>query len=127
MSLMLTFKRGHHLKSYHTTRETIPYRAAQDFININEIPQDYLEQIAKLIIKNVGDVALGVQTDPFTGGGRYVPPAQDVFIMELLQELFTGMSAMAVSFQTILITYHLNWFVITHKSCLLHWISSPAW
>ena len=55
-----------------------PYQAAQDFINANEIPQDYLEQIANFIIKNVGDVTLGVQTaqyaDPFTGGGRYVPP-----------------------------------------------------
>jgi phospholipase A-2-activating protein len=56
-----------------------PYQAAQDFIHANEIPQDYLEQIANFIMKNVGDVTLGnipssQYSDPFTGGGRYVPP-----------------------------------------------------
>jgi phospholipase A-2-activating protein len=55
-----------------------PYQAAQDFIHANEIPQDYLEQIADFIVKNVGDVTLGAMpssqhVDPFTGAGRYVP------------------------------------------------------
>lgn len=61
-----------------------PYQAAQDFINANELPQDYLDQIANFIITNAKGVTLGDTNtgssvgDPFTGGGRYVPGGQQV-------------------------------------------------
>ncbi|KAJ3052219.1 hypothetical protein HK097_006687 [Rhizophlyctis rosea] len=54
-----------------------PYQAAQEFIWKHEIPQGYLDQIANFIIQNAKGVTLGTGTsghsDPFTGGGRYVP------------------------------------------------------
>lgn len=56
-----------------------PFQAAQRFIEQNEIPQDYLEQIANFIVQNAGGVTIGAEapssaySDPFTGAGRYVP------------------------------------------------------
>ncbi|KAI8812457.1 WD40-repeat-containing domain protein [Cladochytrium replicatum] len=53
-----------------------PYVAAQDFITRNELPQDYLDQVANFITSNVQGVSLGPQSgysDPFTGAGRYIP------------------------------------------------------
>ncbi|KAI8920303.1 WD40-repeat-containing domain protein [Powellomyces hirtus] len=54
-----------------------PYKAAQDFIWRNELPQAYLEQIADFITKNAGITTIGPESanyqDPFTGASRYVP------------------------------------------------------
>ncbi|KAJ3028528.1 hypothetical protein HDV00_010188 [Rhizophlyctis rosea] len=56
-----------------------PYQTAQEFIWKHEIPQGYLDQIANFIIQNAKGVTLGsgdgggAPSDPFTGGGRYVP------------------------------------------------------
>ncbi|RHZ47070.1 hypothetical protein Glove_593g5 [Diversispora epigaea] len=53
-----------------------PYNAAQQFIWANELPQDYLDQIADFITKNAGGVSLGTRSqysDPFTGTDRYTP------------------------------------------------------
>jgi phospholipase A-2-activating protein len=59
-----------------------PYMVAQQFIHRNELPQDYLDQIADFITKNTKSVTLGAvpppastnqYVDPFTGAGRYVP------------------------------------------------------
>lgn len=47
-----------------------PYKAAQDFILANELPQSYLDQIANFITKNAQGVSLGTSSqyvDPFTG------------------------------------------------------------
>ncbi|CAG8434421.1 1374_t:CDS:10 [Diversispora eburnea] len=53
-----------------------PYNAAQQFIWANELPQDYLDQIADFITKNAGGFSLGSgpqYSDPFTGTDRYTP------------------------------------------------------
>uniref|UniRef100_U9TKA7 Phospholipase A-2-activating protein n=1 Tax=Rhizophagus irregularis (strain DAOM 181602 / DAOM 197198 / MUCL 43194) TaxID=747089 RepID=U9TKA7_RHIID len=64
-----------------------PYKAAQDFISANELPQSYLDQIANFITKNAQGVSLGTSSqyvDPFTdirftckfaGSSRYTPSA----------------------------------------------------
>lgn len=47
-----------------------PYNAAQEFIRANELPQDYLDQVADFIIRNTQGVSLGAESqyvDPFTG------------------------------------------------------------
>ena len=56
-----------------------PYMAAQLFIEQNELPQSYLEEIASFIEKNTEKVVIGAgfgeetMSDPYTGAGRYVP------------------------------------------------------
>ncbi|XP_033096894.1 phospholipase A-2-activating protein-like [Anneissia japonica] len=54
-----------------------PWHVAQQFIHKHELSQAYLEQIANFIISNTAGVTLGTAapayTDPYTGGGRYVP------------------------------------------------------
>lgn len=56
-----------------------PWMAAQKFIHKNELPQAYLDEVAKFIMTN-SDNAPVVETalnnsyqDPFTGEGRYIP------------------------------------------------------
>lgn len=48
-----------------------PFLAAQQFIERNELPQDYLDQIANFVITNSKGVTIGAETsalqDPFTG------------------------------------------------------------
>lgn len=48
-----------------------PYQAAQEFIWKNELPQDYLDQIANFIMQNAQGATLGAGPsnlqDPFTG------------------------------------------------------------
>ncbi|KAJ3258094.1 prephenate dehydrogenase (NADP(+)) [Boothiomyces macroporosus] len=66
-----------HLKLPYNSSEN-PYMAAQDFINANELSQDFLEEIANFIMTNAQGVTLGEApttgyADPFTGGNRYVP------------------------------------------------------
>ncbi|CAG8607111.1 16751_t:CDS:10 [Funneliformis mosseae] len=53
-----------------------PYKAAQEFIWSNELPQSYLDQIANFIERNAQAVSLGTGSqyaDPFTGSSRYTP------------------------------------------------------
>lgn len=53
-----------------------PYKAAQEFIWANELPQSYLDQIANFIERNAQAVSLGTGSqyaDPFTGSSRYTP------------------------------------------------------
>nr|VZI00434.1 unnamed protein product [Spirometra erinaceieuropaei] len=57
-----------------------PWFVAQDFLYRHNLPQDYLDTVAKYIIKNAGLTEMPNQkqqqstvSDPFTGGGRYVP------------------------------------------------------
>lgn len=59
-----------------------PYQVAQTFIDQNELPQGYLDQIANFIVTNAkgNEMTLGApapslasSVDPFTGGSRYVP------------------------------------------------------
>ncbi len=60
-----------------------PWHAAQAFLHRHNLPQDYLDTVANYIIKNAGlsqsDLPStsggGGFSDPFTGGGRYVPGA----------------------------------------------------
>ncbi|KAJ3276075.1 hypothetical protein HDV01_006245 [Terramyces sp. JEL0728] len=67
-----------HLKLPYNSSDN-PYMAAQDFINANELSQDFLEEIANFIVTNAQSVTLGESqappgyADPFTGGNRYVP------------------------------------------------------
>jgi len=50
-----------------------PYAAAQDFLNANELPMGYIDQIAAFIEQNTGGVKLGGSgnVDPFTGASSY--------------------------------------------------------
>ncbi len=69
-----------HSVSFHHLAEN-PYQVAQAFIDQNELPQGYLDQIANFIITNAKghEMTLGAPSgassnvDPFTGGSRYVP------------------------------------------------------
>ena len=51
-----------------------PYHAAQKFIDTNELPQDYLDQIANFIITNAQNIVLGEtpvpRSDPWGRGGE---------------------------------------------------------
>ena len=50
-----------------------PYLAAQKFIDLNELPQTHLEQVADFMITNSKSTGSGSSQyyDPFTGGNRY--------------------------------------------------------
>ncbi|CAG8468092.1 11364_t:CDS:10, partial [Acaulospora colombiana] len=53
-----------------------PYKAAQEFIQANELPQGYLDQVADFIVKNTKGVSLGSGSqfyDPLTGGSTRNP------------------------------------------------------
>lgn len=54
-----------------------PWLVAQQFLNENDLPQPYLETVAKFIIQNAPGAGVSAPVsnyqDPFTGGGRYVP------------------------------------------------------
>lgn len=60
-------------------KEQDPWEAAQKFIHRENLPQDYLTQVASFIIKNAGisdrpqSSQPGDFYDPFTGEGRYIP------------------------------------------------------
>ncbi|KAJ3341189.1 hypothetical protein HDU91_000748, partial [Kappamyces sp. JEL0680] len=64
------------LKLPYNTSEN-PYMAAQAFIDRNDLSQSFLDEIANFIIANAKSVTLGETqhgfSDPFTGGGRYIP------------------------------------------------------
>lgn len=53
------------------------------FIERNELPQSYKEQIVQWILDNtggaVGASAPSANVDPFTGGGAYIPGAASSF------------------------------------------------
>lgn len=54
-----------------------PWLAAYNFLQKNDLNPMFLDQVAKFIIDNTKGQTLGVEnanfSDPFTGGGRYVP------------------------------------------------------
>ncbi|PWN27737.1 PFU-domain-containing protein [Jaminaea rosea] len=56
------------------------YMAAQRFLERNELPMSYLEQVVGFIDKNTEGQTLGVgqdtstYVDPYSGTGRYIPP-----------------------------------------------------
>ncbi|KAL5022612.1 hypothetical protein ScPMuIL_001767 [Solemya velum] len=54
-----------------------PWFAAQKFIEKNQLSQLFLDQVANFIVENTKGVTLGqgqpVNSDPFTGGNRYIP------------------------------------------------------
>lgn len=54
-----------------------PWLAAQKFLDKHEISQMFLDQVANFIIKNTESITIGAPStgysDPYTGGGRYVP------------------------------------------------------
>ena len=57
-----------------------PWIVAQAFLHKHNLPQDYLDTVAKYIItnagldnSNLGGGSGGGSSDPFTGSGRYVP------------------------------------------------------
>ncbi|GAA5851353.1 hypothetical protein JCM9279_001114 [Rhodotorula babjevae] len=56
---------------YNTSQN--PYAAAQTFLNANELPMGYIDQIAAFIEQNTGGVKLGGSgnVDPFTGASSY--------------------------------------------------------
>ena len=51
-----------------------PHHVAKDFINLRELPQEYLDEIAGFIVKNSrhASSSQGVAADPLTGSGAYV-------------------------------------------------------
>ncbi|KAF9059500.1 WD40-repeat-containing domain protein [Rhodocollybia butyracea] len=51
-----------------------PYAAAQRFLEVNDLPLSYIDQVVEFINKNTSGVSLGSNedyVDPFTGGSRY--------------------------------------------------------
>jgi phospholipase A-2-activating protein len=55
-----------------------PFAAAQRFLEKNDLPLSFLDQVVQFIEKNTGGVNLGGNeefVDPFTGSTRYRPPA----------------------------------------------------
>jgi hypothetical protein len=54
-----------------------PWVAAQRFIHEEELPQEFIDQIANFIISQTKEVAhlypTAAAQDPFTGGSRYIP------------------------------------------------------
>lgn len=63
-----------HLKLPYNATEN-PWTAATTFIAANELPHDYLNEIADFIIKNSQGATLGQsgRSDPMTGDNRYIP------------------------------------------------------
>ncbi|GJJ12306.1 hypothetical protein Clacol_006547 [Clathrus columnatus] len=52
-----------------------PYVAAQHFLERNDLPNAYLDEVVKFIEKNTSGITLGTNSeyvDPFTGASRYV-------------------------------------------------------
>ena len=62
-----------------------PYHAAQKFIHKHELSQMFLDQIAQFLITKTQGETIGASGtasqyfDPFTGGGRYVPPTSNSY------------------------------------------------
>lgn len=85
-------------------RSDDPYVTAQKFIHENELPQTYLDEIAKFIITNAtplpitGTGQTSEYQDPFTGGGRYIPgsSSNDVAV-GMNVDPFTGGSSYSTS------------------------------
>ncbi|SPO26787.1 related to DOA1 - involved in ubiquitin-dependent proteolysis [Ustilago trichophora] len=52
-----------------------PYAAAQRFLEKNDLPQQYIDQVVQFIDKNTTGVNLGAPqyADPYTGASRYQP------------------------------------------------------
>lgn len=52
-----------------------PYAAAQRFLEKNDLPQEYIDQVVKFIETNTAGVSLGAPqyVDPYTGASRYQP------------------------------------------------------
>ncbi|SNX84918.1 related to DOA1 - involved in ubiquitin-dependent proteolysis [Melanopsichium pennsylvanicum] len=52
-----------------------PYAAAQRFLEKNDLPQQYIDQVVQFIDKNTSGVNLGAPqfADPYTGASRYQP------------------------------------------------------
>jgi len=53
-----------------------PFMAAQTFLNKNELPASYLDQVVEFIHKNTNGATLGQESgntyvDPYTGSSRY--------------------------------------------------------
>lgn len=76
-----------------------PWTAAQQFLWREELPQDYLDQVANFIITNSTPVTLGqgsagpTYQDPFTGGNRYVPGSSTSTQSGAGLDPFTGASS----------------------------------
>ncbi|VDP81462.1 unnamed protein product, partial [Echinostoma caproni] len=60
-------------------RSQDPWFAAQEFLQRNDLPADYLDTVANFIIRNAGPLISPPTTsqseyvDPFTGSSRYIP------------------------------------------------------
>lgn len=54
-----------------------PFAAAQSFVKKNELPEQYVDEVANFIMKNTKGSTIDTQqySDPFTGAGRYIPGA----------------------------------------------------
>ncbi len=67
-----------------------PYAAAQKFLERNELPMSYLDEVVRFIEKNTAGVSLGggsdSYVDPFTGGQSIV------FVIYNLLTSFSGAS-----------------------------------
>jgi phospholipase A-2-activating protein len=71
-----------------------PWTAAQRFLEANELPPSYVDEIVRFIEKNTQGIALGggseAYSDPFTGGARYHPSSGSVPTNTLAADPFTG-------------------------------------
>ncbi|XP_015277901.1 PREDICTED: phospholipase A-2-activating protein isoform X1 [Gekko japonicus] len=71
-----------------------PWLTAYNFLQKNDLNPMFLDQVAKFIIDNTKGKTLGNMTaefsDPFTGGGRYVPGTSSGSSAEPAADPFTG-------------------------------------
>nr|XP_008101669.1 PREDICTED: phospholipase A-2-activating protein isoform X2 [Anolis carolinensis] len=71
-----------------------PWLTAYNFLQKNDLNPMFLDQVAKFIIDNTKGQTLGPTnsefSDPFTGGGRYVPGSSSAASEGLAADPFTG-------------------------------------
>ncbi|XP_053150761.1 phospholipase A-2-activating protein isoform X2 [Hemicordylus capensis] len=74
-----------------------PWLTAYNFLQKNDLNPMFLDQVAKFIIENTKGQTLGPTntefSDPFTGGGRYVPGSSSGSNAGLAADPFTGTGA----------------------------------
>ncbi|PPQ99219.1 hypothetical protein CVT24_009238 [Panaeolus cyanescens] len=82
-----------------------PYSAAQRFLQSNDLPLTYIDEVVRFIEKNTSGVAIGTggeeYVDPFTGASRYRSSAASVPTAQQSQYVdpFTGASRYVASSQ----------------------------
>ncbi|KAJ7335422.1 hypothetical protein JRQ81_013363 [Phrynocephalus forsythii] len=81
-----------------------PWLTAYNFLQKNDLNPMFLDQVAKFIIDNTKGQTLGLGnsefSDPFTGGGRYVPGSSSESTEGLAADPFTGTGSSSIQIST---------------------------